>query len=668
MDTTNPKSAIVDAIKKSTNILVTVSHDPSVDALAAALGLSLMLNKLDKHATAVFSGTIPHAIEFLEPEKRFEDTVSSLRDFIVALDKEKADRLRYKVEGDVVRIYITPYKTTITQKDLEFSEGDFNVDLVIALGVEQQNQLDRAITAHGKILHDASVVTINNNAGKSQLGDTSWGDDKASSLCEMLMSLSEALQANILDEQISTALLTGIVAATDRFSNEHTTPRVMTMSAQLMAAGANQQLIAEKLEQGEEADTVVSPPKDGSTLLEEGESKALLPLAQDNKPENSPQDQDQPQATPAHKPEELAMPDETDTSAPPPVDSPGGEIHVHHDKMPPGENWNQPSDQDTAPSGQPRPGRADQPEDNQSSASEAADDWQNAGASQDKSDDGSFELPPVLPPPQTDGFQQQSGDSFPDMQNADSAQEPGGQVFDRPAMQPMPPVFSTPQEPGSDAAPMGPSRAEPELRQPDDQRESAGVFQSSSESNAAPENDVSSRGKDLDPLTMQPIKSAAPLPELPPMPAAQAIPSVPPVFNPLPNVSSAGDFDLNFEEAPLPGGPSSQAIDDLKAEVVAAADASPATSSIDDARSAVSNAFVDQPLSVGGQITPASSDQAAPLPPPPPMPDFSTLPPLPSDTPPAPHPAAPVESVEQAVSAPPAPAPAAANQFRIPGQ
>ncbi len=254
MENSNPKSQIIDAIRKSTNILVTVSHNPSVDALAAALGFSLMINKMDKHATSVFSGAIPPAISFLEPEKTFTGTVSSLRDFIIALDKEKADRLRYKVEGDVVRIYITPYKTTITQDDLEFSEGDFNVDLVIALGVDKQSDLDSAISAHGRILHDSVVATINLESQKSSLGTMNWCDDKASSLCEMLMSLSEALQSNILDQQIASALLTGIVAATDRFSNSHTSPRVMTMSAQLMAAGANQQLIAEALSMSPDAE------------------------------------------------------------------------------------------------------------------------------------------------------------------------------------------------------------------------------------------------------------------------------------------------------------------------------------------------------------------------------------------------------------------------------
>ena len=130
---------IVDKIKSSSNVLVTVSNGPSVDALSAAIGLTVALNKLDKHAVAIMSGEVPPAITFLEPEKTFENNVDSLRDFIIALDKEKADHLRYKVEGDVVKIFITPYRTTISEADLVFSQGDYNVDLVIAIGVNDQN-------------------------------------------------------------------------------------------------------------------------------------------------------------------------------------------------------------------------------------------------------------------------------------------------------------------------------------------------------------------------------------------------------------------------------------------------------------------------------------------------------------------------------------------------
>ena len=271
MNDVKVKQQIVDKIKASTNILVTVSNDPSVDALSAALGLTLMLNKVGKHATAVFSGAIPPAITFLDPEKTFEATTDSLQDFIIALDKEKADHLRYKVEGDVVKIFITPYRTTITSDDLEFSQGDYNVELVLALGVDNQDHLDGALEAQGRILHDATVATLSAGDQASTLGSLDWHESSASSLSEMLVGLSELLKSDkdkdpLLDGQTATALLTGIVAETDRFSNTKTSSKVMTVAAQLMAAGADQQLIAAKLEESHEIGAESAPVEEPASI------------------------------------------------------------------------------------------------------------------------------------------------------------------------------------------------------------------------------------------------------------------------------------------------------------------------------------------------------------------------------------------------------------------
>ena len=256
------KQQIVDKIKSSTNILVTVSRDPSVDDLSAMLGLTTMLNKIGKHSTAIFSGAIPPAITFLDPQKVFENTADSLRDFIIALDKEKADHLRYKVEGDVVKIFITPYRTNISSNDLEFSQGDYNIELVLALGVENKEHLDAALTAQGGVLNDVTIATFSDGMQASQLGNLGWNDKNASSLSEMVTTISDAFKTDkpILDKQIATALLTGIVAATDRFSNTRTTSRVMTTAAQLMAAGADQQLIAAKLQESHQISSLAVNP------------------------------------------------------------------------------------------------------------------------------------------------------------------------------------------------------------------------------------------------------------------------------------------------------------------------------------------------------------------------------------------------------------------------
>ncbi|MDB5166932.1 MAG: hypothetical protein JWN26_77 [Candidatus Saccharibacteria bacterium] len=324
MNDAKTKQQLVEKIVSSTNVLVTVSNNPSVDALSAAIALTVMLNKIGKHTTAIFSGATPPAITFLDPAKTFETSIDSLRDFIIALDKEKADHLRYKVEGEAVKIFITPYRTTLSSDDLEFSQGDYNVELVLALGVENQSHLDGALEAHGSILHDATVITISNESGTSSLGSIDWRDDTASSLSEMLVSLSELLQADtpLIDQQIATALLTGIVAETDRFSNIKTSSKVMTVAAQLMAAGADQQLIASKLQESHEIGDGATPTGNDSPYTK--------PLGQSSKPtrEGLAIAHDEPSTTAPQEPATVAEPMITsEPPAPepyvaPPIDTP----------------------------------------------------------------------------------------------------------------------------------------------------------------------------------------------------------------------------------------------------------------------------------------------------------------------------------------------------------
>ncbi len=281
------KKQLVAKLKEAQNVLVTVSKNPSVDQLAAAIGLALALNKLDKHATAVYSGTTPSTLEFLKPEETLEKNTDSLRDFIIALDKSKADKLRYKVEDQVVRIFITPYRVSISEKDLDFSQGDFNVDVVVALGVTSQQDLDDAIQAHGRILHDAIVSSITID-GPSELGVLNLTDTTVSSLSEVVATLVAELDSSVVDSQIATALLTGIVAMTDRFSNDRTSPATMSTSATLMSAGANQQLIAAELkaatpgversgdpdDSGEaDSEDTAEPVEPGTLRIEHGEAE-----------------------------------------------------------------------------------------------------------------------------------------------------------------------------------------------------------------------------------------------------------------------------------------------------------------------------------------------------------------------------------------------------------
>ena len=241
-------SKVLTKIEGADSILVALSKDPSVDEMAAAIALTLFLDGIGKHATAIYSGATPNALQFLKPEETFEPNTNSLQDFIIALNKDKADHLRYKIEGDFVKVYITPYKTTLDERDLEFSHGDFNVDLVVAFDVESGEDLDAALAEYGRIMHDATAINITTNA-PGRFAEVEWSNPEASSVSEMVMKMITEMgdKAANMQEDVATALLTGIVAATDRFSNNKTSPDTMALAAKLMEAGANQQLISSNI-------------------------------------------------------------------------------------------------------------------------------------------------------------------------------------------------------------------------------------------------------------------------------------------------------------------------------------------------------------------------------------------------------------------------------------
>lgn len=240
------QTEVASKIAASKNVLIALSSDPSVDEMAAAIGLSLFLDKLGKRATAIYSGSTPNALEFLKPEETFEPTADTLQDFVIALNKDKADHLRYKLDGDYVKIYITPYKTRLSESDLEYSYGDFNVDLVLALDVANGIDLDSALREHGRIMHDAVIINI--TTGKpGKFGEIEWSDKTASSISEMIADLLYKIKDAKIEKEEATAFLTGIVAATNRFSNATTTPETMQIASKLMESGANQQLVSQNI-------------------------------------------------------------------------------------------------------------------------------------------------------------------------------------------------------------------------------------------------------------------------------------------------------------------------------------------------------------------------------------------------------------------------------------
>ena len=270
-DISNITNRVVEKIKASENILIALSKNPNIDEISAALGLAMILDTMRKHVTAIFSGQVPNVLQFLKPEETFEKTTNSLQDFIIALSKDKVDHISYKIEGDFVKVYVTPYKATIGQSDLSMSHGDYNVDLVICFNVISGDEIDPALSEYGRIMHDATAINLTVDT-PGRFAELEWQDSNVSSISEMIVGLADRLGLGSFSEQVATALLTGIVASTDHFSNPRTSSNTMSIASKLMSFGANQQLISsqimEKIKTPDEAQTPAAPAATESRAAE----------------------------------------------------------------------------------------------------------------------------------------------------------------------------------------------------------------------------------------------------------------------------------------------------------------------------------------------------------------------------------------------------------------
>lgn len=271
---------VAEKIQRGANILIALSKDPNLDEMSAAIALAIVLDQQKKHVTAIYSGKTPNALEFLKPEETFEKDTSSLQDFIIALNKSKADHLTYKLDGDYVKIYITPYKGQVKKEDLEYSYGDYNVDLVIVFNVNAGTEIDSALSEYGRIMHDASAINITSGL-PGRFADLEWSDPEKSSVCEMVYDLLKELEITELSQEVATALLTGILSATERFSNNRTKPTTMAVASKLMEAGADQQLISANILKPEAPATPENLATSDTSATSETSAASETPISSD---------------------------------------------------------------------------------------------------------------------------------------------------------------------------------------------------------------------------------------------------------------------------------------------------------------------------------------------------------------------------------------------------
>jgi phosphoesterase RecJ-like protein len=188
---------------------------------------------------------LPNISDILEKIDVSKDLVIS-----VDLKNAKLKKLGYKkIEFENrVEILITPETGRFEESDVSAHTKGAKYDLIISLDTPNLERLGE-LAEPADIFYEVPVINIDHHPANERFGKVNWVELVATSTAEVLVSLIEALQKDkpLLDEKIATALLTGLIYDTSSFQNINTTPKSLTIAAQLVAAGGKQQEIVKNL-------------------------------------------------------------------------------------------------------------------------------------------------------------------------------------------------------------------------------------------------------------------------------------------------------------------------------------------------------------------------------------------------------------------------------------
>lgn len=236
---------IFEQIKKGNKILILLPQNLSPDSLSSGLALRLFLDKLKKDVSVTSSGQPPQILGFLPGAGLLQSDIPVNKSLVVSVDTsvKKLEELSYQTAAEKVNIYLKSKEAEFTPQDISFTQEKFPVDLIIALGAKSLEDFGRLYENHADLFFETPKINIDNDPANEYFGAINLVDVTSTSVAEILAGLLQKYEEQLVDEDIATCLLAGIIERTASFQHIKTTPRAFLHASELISLGGRQQEI-----------------------------------------------------------------------------------------------------------------------------------------------------------------------------------------------------------------------------------------------------------------------------------------------------------------------------------------------------------------------------------------------------------------------------------------
>lgn len=230
---------------KAKEILLVFRRDGVGDAVSSSLALASVLEKLGKRVTIASAHFRPPAkLSFLPGIARIVASLPLRRKFLISLDVSKTavDELSYDMKGSDLVITILPREGNFSPQDITTKSEGPPFDLIVTLDTPDLASLGALFEEEPDFFYATPLVNIDHHPENEHYGQVNLVDLVASSTAEIIALHLPTFGEDLLDPDVATLLLAGMIAETKSFQ-ERSTPRTLSLAAQLIEKGARREEI-----------------------------------------------------------------------------------------------------------------------------------------------------------------------------------------------------------------------------------------------------------------------------------------------------------------------------------------------------------------------------------------------------------------------------------------
>lgn len=237
-------------IENSKHALITFRANGNGDAIASGLALVLFLEKIGKQVDIVAQDFhLPKTFKFLKKSDSIRGHFPYLQKFVITVDVQRSgvQELSYDLKDEKLRVFITPKQNFLSRDDIRTAQSDFKYDIIFVLGTTDLEALGGIYDNNTELFYKKPIINIDNANANEHFGHINLTDITATSTAEILYHLFKDWQAENIDKDIATALLTGMIDATRSFKSANVQPRALTAASELIHLGADRDFIVQNL-------------------------------------------------------------------------------------------------------------------------------------------------------------------------------------------------------------------------------------------------------------------------------------------------------------------------------------------------------------------------------------------------------------------------------------